>query len=145
MNAHEYRKTLTPRQADAFRDLLESKLRDSGYYARNVECNSATAELHRQACADMQSDFDRLEEEYQATRRAIGEEIERLNQSLRDIYAVYDEQKNQLWAKAGETVKDEAQAIRDARGDAEAERRIIESMAIAEYQKRLNKKNKAMA
>lgn len=145
MNANEYRKTLTPRQADAFGALLESKLYESGYYTRNVECNQATTDLHRKACADMQEEFDKAEQDYQTARRAIQEEISKLNQNLNDLFEVYNEQQNRLWAKAGESVKDEAQAIQDARGDSNAERRIVESMAIAEYQKRLAKKNKAVA
>lgn len=145
MNAYEYRKTLSPKQAEAFHKLLESKLWEGGYYSKNVAYSNKVMELYRQAKVEIQDEFDAVEKQYNEARKRIQDEIEALQAKSRSLFEAYEALNQDLHAKTGEMVRDEITALDAERGDASAERAIIEQLAIAEYSKRLAKKNKEVA
>ena len=152
MNAYEYRKTLTSKQADAFWDLYQKNLRDAGWYQKNSDINNAVSELRAEARREIQAEFDALELEHRTRRAEIRAKIselhaleDALNKEEDALNKEIDERNTELWGKANETVRDEVQALIDARGDADKEEEIIQALTIAEYSKRLAKKNKAVA
>ena len=141
----EYRKTLTPRQGEAFWDLYQKRLREAGWYAKNVDTNTKVSELHREARAKIQDEFDALELEHRTRRAEIRAKIAELHEQERALDKEIDERNTELYRKAHETVRDEVQKVIEARGDADTEESIIQDLAIAEYKARLAKKNKAVA
>lgn len=142
MNAQEYRKTLTPLQAKAFYKLLETRLQEAGYYRRNVETNNATDALQRGAVKDMEEEFTTLKNDYYQEKEEIERQIKELRERASQLWDNFRKAEEELYHKAYLKVEDKVQEIRKARGNASQEREIIETLAIAEYQKRLDKKAK---
>lgn len=142
MNAQEYRKTLTPLQSKAFYKLLETRLQEAGYYRKNVETNNATDALQRGAVKEMHEEFETLKGDYYREKEEIERQIKELRERASQLWDNFRKAEEELYHKAYLKVEDEVQEIRKARGDASQEREIIETLAIAEYQKRLDKKAK---
>ena len=142
MNAQEYRKTLTPLQSKAFHKLLETRLQEAGYYRRNWETNNATDALQRGAVKDMEEEFTTLKNDYYQEKEEIERQIKELRERASQLWDNFRKAEEELYHKAYLKVEDEVQEIRKARGNASQEREIIETLAIAEYQKRLDKKAK---
>jgi len=142
MNAQEYRKTLTPSQSKAFYKLLETRLQEAGYYRRNVETNNATDALQRGAVKEMHEEFETLKGNYYREKEEIERQIKELRERASQLWDNFRKAEEELYHKAYLKVEDEVQEIRKARGNASQEREIIETLAIAEYQKRLDKKAK---
>lgn len=142
MNAQEYRKTLTPSQSKAFYKLLETRLQEAGYYRRNVETNNATDALQRGAVKEMHEEFETLKGDYYREKEEIERQIKELRERASQLWDNFRKAEEELYHKAYLKVEDEVQEIRKARGNASQEREIIETLAIAEYQKRLDKKAK---
>ena len=142
MNAQEYRKTLTPLQDKAFYKLLDTRLRDSGYYSRNWETNTAIDNLQRGAMAEIQEEFDTLKENHYKKKAEIEAQIKELQAQASQIWNDFRKAEDELYHKACLTVEDKVKEVREARGNASQEREIVEALTIAEYQKRLDKKAK---
>lgn len=142
MNAREYRQTLTEAQDRAFFKLLESKLHDSGFYARNMESTKKAMEIFYKGRDLVKPELDALTKWNKDKRDDIEAQIQKLSEQLRELEKSYREQEEVIYQKAHELVKDEQKQVSEERGDAQAERDIIERLAIAEYQKRLDKKSK---
>lgn len=142
MNAQEYRKTLTPLQSKAFYKLLETRLQEAGYYRRNVETNNATDALQRGAVKDMEEEFTTLKNDYYQEKEDIERQIKELQTRASQLWDNYRKAEDELYHKAYLKVEDKVQEIRKTRGNASQEREIIETLAIAEYQKRIDKKTR---
>lgn len=141
MNAHEYRKTLTDRQKTAFGALLEEALRNSGWYSKNIDANNKSMsayyegqERHRAELDEAQARYDearaQIEELREQIRRISDEADERLDSAKNAIGITIAEENREIYAQIGAE-----------RGDAKAEREIIEQMVINQYQSRLDKKS----
>ena len=140
MNAQEYRKTLTPLQSKAFYKLLETRLQEAGHYRRNVETSNAVDALQRGSVKEMQGDFDALRENYYNEKAELERQIKELQTKASQLWEDFRKNEDELYHKAYFKVEDKVQEVRKARGNASREREIIESLVIAEYQKRLDKK-----
>ncbi len=140
MNAFEYRKTLTDRQSKAFGELLEDALRASGWYSKNSEAHEKGMNLYYDGRERHKAEFDEAEQRYaeaqdrirllQEQIREISNEATRRLEADRDAIGLVIQHENQ----------EENERIKAERGDAKAEREIIEQIIIAQYQARLDKK-----
>jgi uncharacterized protein YukE len=142
MNAQEYRQTLTPLQSKAFYKFLDKKLEDSGYYPKNRELNQKISQLQREAINANSEEFQTLQNTYRDEREEIEQQIKELNAKREELWKNYDINKNALYEKTYLTVEDKVKEIREGRGDSSLEREIIENLAIAEFQRKLEKRAK---
>jgi hypothetical protein len=142
MNAHEYRQTLTPLQSKAFYKLLEKKLEDSGYYSRNRTDNDKINQLQRGAVKENWQKFEDLRATYQIQKEEVERQIKELQEKRSQLWEAFRTDENELYTEAYLTVEDKVKEVIEGRGNSNAERVIIESLAIAEYQKRLEKRAK---
>jgi predicted HNH restriction endonuclease len=145
MNAFEYRKELTPLQSKAFYKLLEKKLEDSGYYPKNREFNDKINQLHREAVSQRAEEFGDLRYAYQTKKDELEQQIKQLQAERDELWETYSKEKDALSEKAYLSVEDKVKEIREARGNSSLEREIIENLAIAEFQRKLEKKEKQTA
>ena len=145
MNAHEYRQTLTPLQSKAFYKLLEKKLEDSGYYPKNREFNDKVNQLQRGAVKEDAQKFEDLRAIYQNQKDELEQQIKELQEKRNELWESFRTEENKLYNEAYLTVEDKVKEIRESRGDSSKEREIIENLAIAEYQKKLEKRAKQTA
>ena len=145
MNAFEYRKELTPLQSKAFYKLLEKKLEDSGYYPKNREFNDKINPLHREAVSQRAEEFGDLRYAYQTKKDELEQQIKQLQAERDELWETYSKEKDALSEKAYLSVEDKVKEIREARGNSSLEREIIENLAIAEFQRKLEKKEKQTA
>jgi uncharacterized protein YukE len=145
MNAQEYRKELTPLQSKAFYKFLDKKLEDSGYYPKNRELNQKISQLQREAINANSEEFQTLQNTYRDEREEIEQQIKELNAKREELWKNYDINKSALYEKAYLTVEDKVKEIREERGNSSLEREIIENLAVAEFQKKLEKKEKQTA
>lgn len=145
MNIQEYRKNLTPLQSKAFYKLLEKKLEDSGFYAKNREFNHQVTVLQQGAIRANNIEFQNLQTDYQNKRDEVEQQIKELQAKRDEIWNTYSKDKDALYAKTYLTVEDKVQEIRASRGDSSMEREIIENMTMAEFQRKLDKQAKQEA
>jgi len=138
----EYYQALTPLQQKAFYKLLESKLRDSGYYARNCDTNNKINLLQRGAVKANEEKFQSLRATYEAEHRELENQIRALQEKNTKLWETFKTEEDKLYNEAYLTVEDKVQEAQKERGDSTGERLIIESLTIAEYQKRLDKRAK---
>jgi len=141
----EYRKTLTPLQSRAFYKLLEKKFEDSGFYAKNRETNHQITLLQKGAIQANNIEFQNLQTDYEARRDEVEQQIKELNAKRDEIWNTYSKDKEELYAKTYLTIEGEIEKVRATRGDSKTEREIIENLAIAEFQRKLEKKAKQEA
>lgn len=138
----EYYQALTPLQQKAFYKLLESKLRDSGYYSRNCDTNNKINLLQRGAVKANEEKFRTLSATYEAEKRELEEQIRELQEKRNQLWETFRAQEDKLYNETYLTVEDKVQEAQKERGDSTGERLVIESLTIAEYQKRLEKRAK---
>jgi hypothetical protein len=142
MTAQEYRTTLTPLQQKAFYKLLESKLRDSGYYSRNCETSNKINAVQSGAVKANGEKFQSLRATYEAEKHELENQIRALQEKNTKLWETFKAEEDKLYNEAYLTVEDKVQEIQKERGNSTAERIVIESLAVAEYQKRLEKRAK---
>ena len=140
MNIQEYRQTLTPLQSKAFYKFLENKLEDSGYYPKNRDLNQKISQLQREAINANSEEFQTLQDTYRNEKEEIERQIKELNAKRDELWKNYDIDKNALYEKTYLTVEDKVKEIREERGNSSLEREIVENLAIAEFQRKLDKK-----
>lgn len=140
MNAQEYRQTLTPLQSKAFYKFLDKKLEDSGYYPKNRDLNQKISQLQREAINANSKEFQNLQDTYRNEKEEIERQIKELNAKRDELWKNYDIDKSALYEKTYLTVEDKVKEIREERGNSSLEREIIENLAIAEFQRKLDKK-----
>jgi uncharacterized protein YukE len=107
-----------------------------------VETNNATDALQRGAVKDMEEEFTTLKNDYYQEKEDIERQIKELQTRASQLWDNYRKAEDELYHKAYLKVEDEVQEIRKTRGNASQEREIIETLAIAEYQKRIDKKTR---
>ncbi len=138
----EYYQALTPLQQKAFYKLLESKLRDSGYYSRNCTTSEKINQLQRGAVKENAEKFESLRATYQNEKDQLEQQIKELQEKRNQLWETFRKNEDRLYNEAYLTVEDKVQEVQEERGDSTGERLIIESLTIAEYQKRLEKRAK---
>lgn len=143
--AREFSKTLTEKQAKAFYQLLEKTKRETGYYSRNVQANTASQEIYREGQKKYSEELEAIDSAYEKVLEEIKQEREALR--LREIEAKNkaEAERSLIYDKVWTETKEARTAVWQARGDAEAEEKAIETLVIAQYQKRLDKRAKVEA
>jgi myo-inositol-1-phosphate synthase len=140
----EYYQALTPLQRKAFYKLLENKLREAGYYSRNATTNEKVTQLQREAVKGMAEKFDSLKASYQNEKDQLEQQIKELQEKRNQLWETFRTNEDKLYNEAYLTVEDKVKEVQEERGDSTGERLIIESLTIAEYQKRLDKRAKQL-
>lgn len=142
MNAYEYRNTLTDRQARAFQALLDSAMRDSGWYRKNCEAHEQGMKLYYDGRERHKAEFDEAEARYSQEQDKIRELQEQIRQISDDATARLEADRNAIGLLIQEENREENERINAERGDAKGEREVIEQIVISQYQARLDKKTR---
>jgi hypothetical protein len=142
MTAFEYRKTLTDRQAKAFTELLENALRASGWYTKNGEAHQAGMNLYYEGRKRHKAELDAAEQRYVEQQDKIRELQEQIRKISNEATEQLEADRNAIGLIIQEENREENERISAERGDAKAEREIIEQIIIAQYQARLEKKTR---
>lgn len=142
MNAYEYRNTLTDRQAKAFTELLENALRDSGWYRKNGEAHQASMQLYYDGRERHRAELEEAETRYSQQQDRIRELQEQIRQIASDATAQLEADRDAIGLVIQAENKEANERIEAERGDAKAERRVIEQIIISQYQARLEKKTR---
>lgn len=140
MNAFEYRKTLTERQDRAFRELLDDALRNCGWYRKNSEAHNQSMKLYYDGRERHRAEFEEAEARYSQEQEKIRQLQEQIRQIQDDATAQLEADRNAIGLVIHEENREENERINAERGDAQAEREVIEQIIIAQYQARLDKK-----
>lgn len=140
MNAFEYRKTLTDRQAKAFTELLEDAVIASGWYKKNGKAHEQGMDLYYEGLKRHKAETDEAEQRYAQAQTKIRELQEQIRQISDEATKQLEADRNAIGLAIQEENKEAHQQIEAERGDARAEREIIEQIIIAQYQARLDKK-----
>jgi hypothetical protein len=142
MNAYEYRNTLTDRQSKAFTELLENALRASGWYSKNSEAHQAGMKLYYDGRDRHKAELEEAERKYHEQQDKIRELQEQIRKISNEATEQLEADRNAIGLIIQEENREENERINAERGDAKAEREIIEQIIIAQYQARLEKKTR---
>jgi hypothetical protein len=142
MNAHEYRMSLTDRQAKAFTELLENALRASGWYSKNSEAHQAGMKLYYDGRDRHKAELEEAERKYHEQQDKIRELQEQIRKISNEATEQLEAARNAIGLIIQEENREENERINTERGDHRAEREIIEQIIIAQYQARLEKKTR---
>jgi hypothetical protein len=142
MNAYEYRQTLTDRQNKAFTELLESALRNSGWYRKNSEAHQAGMKLYYDGRERHKAEFEEAEQRYVEQQDKIRELQEQIRKIQSEATERLEADRNAIGLIIQEENREENERIDAERGDATGERKVIEQIIIAQYQARLDKKTR---
>lgn len=140
MNAYEYRKTLTDRQANAFGAMLENALRSANWYQKNCETHDKVMKVYYDGLERHKTELEAIELEFDEFNKRQREIQDRLHDEWKEAIAKKEAAMEAVKAKAWEEDKEKREAIQAERGDATGERELIEQIIIAQYQARLEKK-----